>query len=124
MKKTIILAVLMILATSVFAQSDYRPHKLGDKIDRSFKNNKSEMAKRKKSRRSMTVFLGDKKLKKVKTITYYFTNDGIQTRITTGYVESNENEKVSKNMNDKNKEDQEKIKELREREVEFNEKRS
>ena len=122
MKKTI-LTILMILATSVFAQSDDRPHKLGDKIDRSFKNNKSEMAKRKKSR-SMTVFLGDKKLKKVKTITYYFTNDGIQTRITTGYVESNENEKVSKNMNDKNKEDQEKIKELREREAEFNEKRN
>lgn len=122
MKKTIFTA-LMILATSVFAQSDYRPHKLGDKIDRSFKNNKSEMAKRKKSR-SMSVFLGDKKLKKVKTITYYFTNDGIQTRITTGYVESNENEKVSKNMNDKNKEDQEKIKELREREAEFNEKHS
>ena len=122
MKKAIF-TILMILATSTFAQSDYRPHKLGDKIDRSFKNNKSEMAKRKKSR-SMSVFLGDKKLKKVKTITYYFNNDGIQTRITTGYVESNENEKVSKNMNDKNKEDQEKIKELREREAEFNEKRS
>ena len=122
MKKTI-LTILMILATSAFAQSYDRPHKLGDKIDRSFKNNKSEMAKRKKSR-SMRVFLGDKKLKKVKTITYYFTNDGIQTRITTGYVESNENEKVSKNMNDKNKEDREKIKELREREAEFNEKRS
>ena len=101
MKKTI-LTLLMILATSVFAQSDDRPHKLGDKIDRSFKNNKSEMAKRKKSR-SMAVFLGDKKLKKVKTMTYYFTNDGIQTRITTGYVESNENEKVSKNMNDNSK---------------------
>ena len=100
--KKIIFTALMILATSVFAQSDYRPHKLGDKIDRSFKNNKSEMAKRKKSR-SMTVFLGDNKLKKVKTITYYFTNDGIQTRITTGYVESNENEKVSKNMNDNSK---------------------
>ena len=122
MKKTI-LTILMILATSAFAQSDDRPHKLGDKIDRSFKNNKSEMAKRKKSR-SIKVFLGDKKLKKVKTMTYYFTNDGIQTRITTGYVESNENEKVSKNMNDKNKEDREKIKELREREAEFNEKRS
>ena len=122
MKKTI-LTILMILATSAFAQSYDRPHKLGDNIDRSFKNNKSEMAKRKKSR-SMRVFLGDKKLKKVKTITYYFTNDGIQTRITTGYVESNENEKVSKNMNDKNKEDQEKIKELREREAEFNEERS
>ena len=122
MKKTIF-TILMILATSAFAKSDDRPHKLGDKIDRSFKNNKSEMAKRKKLK-SMSVFLGDKKLKKVKTITYYFTNDGIQTRITTGYVESNENEKVSKNMNDKNKEDQEKIKELREREAEFNEKRS
>ena len=101
MKKTI-LTVLMILATSIFAQSYDRPHKLGDKIDRSFKNNKSEMAKRKKSR-SMSVFLGDKKLKKVKTMTYYFTNDGIQTRITTGYVESNENEKVSKNINDNSK---------------------
>ena len=100
--KKIIFTILMILATSVFAQSDDRPHKLGDKIDRSFKNNKSEMAKRKKSR-SMTVFLGDKKLKKVKTITYYFTNDGIQTRITTGYVESNENEKVVKNINDNSK---------------------
>ena len=122
MKKTIFTA-LMILATSAFAQSYDRPHKLGDKIDRSFKNNKSEMAKRKKSR-SMSVFVGDKKLKKVKTITYYFTNDGIQTRITTGYVESNENEKVSKKINDKNKEDQEKIKELREREAELNEKRS
>ena len=122
MKKTI-LTILMILATSAFAQSDDRPHKLGDKIDRSFKNNKSEMAKRKKSR-SIKVFLGDKKLKKVKTMTYYFTNDGIQTRITTGYVESNENEKVSKNMNDKNKEDREKIKELREIESEFNEKRN
>ena len=121
--KKIILTVLMILATSVFAQSYDRPSKLGDKIDRSFKNNKSEMAKRKKSR-SMTVFLGDKKLKKVKTTTYYFTNDGIQTRITTGYVESNENDKASKNMSDKNKEDQEKIKELREREAEFNKKRS
>ena len=101
MKKTIF-AVLMILATSAFAQSYDRPHKLGDKIDRSFKNNKSEMAKRKKSR-SMSVFVGDKKLKKVKTMTYYFTNDGIQTRITTGYVESNENEKVSKNINDNSK---------------------
>ena len=100
--KKIILAVLMILATSVFAQSDDRPSKLGDKIDRSFKNNKSEMAKRKKSR-SIKVFLGDKKLKKVKTTTYYFTNDGIQTRITIGYVESNENEKVSKNINDNSK---------------------
>ena len=121
--KKIILTVLMILATSTFAQSDDRPHKLGDKIDRSFKNNKSEMAKRKKSR-SIKVFLGDKKLKKVKTMTYYFTNDGIQTRITTGYVESNENEKVSKKINDNSKEDQDKIKELREREAEFNEKRS
>ena len=101
MKKTI-LTILMILATSVFAQSYDRPHKLGDKIDRSFKNNKSEMAKRKKSR-SIKVFLGDKKLKKVKTMTYYFTNDGIQSRITTGYVESNENEKVSKNINDNSK---------------------
>ena len=101
MKKTIFTA-LMILATSAFAQSDDRPAKLETKIDRSFKNNKSEMAKRKKSR-GMTVFLGDKKLKKVKTTTYYFTNDGIQTRITTGYVESNENEKVSKNMNDNSK---------------------
>lgn len=110
--KKIILTVLMILATSTFAQSDDRPHKLGDKIDRSFKNNKSEMAKRKKSR-SIKVFLGDKKLKKVKTMTYYFTNDGIQTRITTGYVESNENEKVSKKINDNSKEDQDKIKELR-----------
>ena len=110
--KNTIFTILMILATSTFAQSDDRPSKLEAKIDKSFKNNKSEMAKRKKSR-SIAVFLGDKKLKKVKTMTYYFTNDGIQTRITTGYVESNENEKVSKNMNDKNKEDQEKIKELR-----------